>query len=558
MADDWSKGPADLLLEGGWVWTGVEGQGLPYADWTVAIRAGRILAVGATEEVAALSGPSTRVVRMEGRCILPGFVDAHVHFQAGGLDLGRVDLRSVRSREDWVRAVQRKVEGTPSGAWILGGGWDEHRWGGTLPDRGWLDEISEDHPVFLLRSDLHIGLANSRALALAGIDVGTPDPDLGSIDRDPESGIPTGILRERAMERVVACIPAPSPQERERAIVAAADYALSLGVTQVHDMGAFQNPAESWASLATLQRLHAARRLPMRVRAAVPITDRARLIEKVQEEGRGDARLGWGMVKGFVDGSLGAATAWFHQPYSDLPTSAGGPISDLDELRTEIQEAVQAGFQPLVHAIGDRAVDWLLEVYLEVLEDHPGEALRLRVEHAQHLSPSAVASASSPGVVLSVQPAHMADDGAWAEGRIGAERVPRAFAFGTLQRAGARLALGSDWTVAPLDPRCALDAAVTRRILADPKGRSFGAAEERLSMDIALRAHTWGGAYAGGMEGETGTLEVGKRADLAVLSGNPFRIEGTALVDEIRNDFTFVDGDLVWSREDGVGVREAR
>jgi len=260
-----------------------------------------------------------------------------------------------------------------------------------------------------------------------------------------------------------------------------------------------------------------------------------------------------------VDGSLGAGTAWFHEPYDHDPTSSGGPITDLEELRTGIFEAVETGLQPAVHAIGDRAVDWLLNVYAEVAEGRPKADLRLRVEHAQHMTPEGIRMASAPHVALSVQPAHLSEDGGWAESRIGARRIGGAFAFGTLHRAGARLALGSDWTVAPLDPRCALAAAVARQVHgaptpgALPGARTFGSPDERLSLSEAMRAHTMGGAWAGGMETETGTIEVGKRGDLVVLSRSPFQLSPQELLTELHAEMTFVDGALVWTREDPSG-----
>lgn len=556
MPDSLPSGAAERILSGARIWTGRPEDGSPKEGWAVAVGGGRILAVGPEEEVGNLRGPGTAVVDLDGRFLMAGFVDAHVHLQAGGLDLFRVDLRGVDSTEEFVRRVGDRARAMPEGAWILGGGWDEHLWGGELPHRSWLDRAAPLHPVLLLRTDLHLGLANSLALEWAGIHGDTPDPDLGQIDREmarERSGRPTGILRERALELIARRIPAPSEADREGALRAAVRHALSRGITQVHDMGALQTPEESWASLATLRRLHAAGVLPLRVRAAVPIEERARLAELVAREGTGSARLQWGMVKGFVDGSLGAGTAWFHDPYQDDSSSCGGPITDLEALRHGIEESVEEGLQPAVHAIGDRAVDWLLQVYQEVARRRPGADLRLRVEHAQHVTQQGLRMSSSPEIVLSVQPAHMADDGAWAVGRIGEERLSGAFAFGSFHRVGARLALGSDWTVAPLDPRFGLAAATSRRIHGDPARGTLGDPDERLSLADALRAHTLGGAYAGGLDQETGTVERGKRADLVILSRDPFGVEPVALTSEVSAEMTFVDGALVWQSDDPPG-----
>ncbi len=555
MADaspDLLSGPAHCILSGATVWTGSPGEAGPRPGWAVALRGERILAVGPADRVAALGGPATAHVDLSGRFLMPGFVDAHVHLQAGGLDLHRVDLRGVDSPEELVRRVGERARALPEGSWILGGGWDEHLWGGQLPHRRWLDSAAPAHPVFLLRTDLHVGVAGSRALELAGIGPETPDPPLGEVGRDPD-GSPDGLLRERALELLTPRIPPPTGAQRATALQAAAFHALSHGVTQVHDMGALQSAAESWASLEALRRLNREGRLPIRVRAAVPLGDGHRLRALVEEEGRGDARLGWGMVKGFVDGSLGAGTAWFHEPYSDSPGSCGGPITDLETLRAGILEAAELGLQPVVHAIGDRAVDWLLAVYAEVPRGNGRREFPLRVEHAQHVTPGALERVSDPRIVLSVQPAHLSDDGAWAEARIGPLRLPGAYAFGSLQRAGARLAFGSDWTVAPLDPRCALAAAVTRETRGDLPGGRFGREEECLSLEAALRAHTLGAAAAAGLEGETGSLEAGKRGDLVVLSRDPFGMPARELPTALRVEMTFVDGTLAWQCDDLPG-----
>jgi predicted amidohydrolase YtcJ len=552
VATEALQGPAHRLLTGATVWTGRPGDAGPRPGWGVALRGERILAVGPQDRLAALAGPATSHLDLGGRFLMPGFVDAHVHLQAGGLDLHRVDLRGVASPEEMVRRVAERARALPEGSWILGGGWDEHLWGGPLPHRSWFDAVAPTHPVFLLRTDLHVGVAGSRALELAGIGPGTLDPPMGSLGRDPD-GTPDGLLRERALELLAARIPAPTPADREAALQAAALHALSRGVTQVHDMGALQSPEESWASLEALRRLHGEGRLPIRVRAAVPIPDRHRLHALVEEEGRGDARLGWGMVKGFVDGSLGAGTAWFHEPYTDAPGSCGGPITDPESLGAAILESAALGLQPVVHAIGDRAVDWLLSIYGQVPRGTVGPHLPLRVEHAQHVTPWALERVADPRIVLSVQPAHLSDDGPWAEARIGPRRLAGAYAFGSLLRAGARLAFGSDWTVAPLDPRFALAAAVTRGIRGAPPGSRFGRAEDCLSLEVALRAHTLGAAAAAGMEEETGTLEPGKRGDLVVLSRDPFEVSAQEIPAALRVEMTFVDGALAWQCDDFPG-----
>jgi predicted amidohydrolase YtcJ len=543
--------PPDRILVGAHVWTGVSPGLTPLEDTAVALRDDRIAAVGPTERVLRSRGPRTVVVELEGGCLVPGFVDAHVHLQAGGLDLFRVDLRGVTTREGFELRVGERARSLPPGSWILGGGWDHHRWGGALPHRSWLDRVAPHHPVFLLRTDLHVGVVNSLALKLAGLGAETPDPPLGRLERDPDTGELTGVIRESGLHLVSQVVPPPGPGERETALRAAARHALRHGVTQVHDMGALQSSEESWASLFALRELHARGELPLRVSAAVPLEDRHRLAQWVAEEGGGDDRLRWGSVKAFVDGSLGADTAWFLEDYHHRPGHRGGPIADLESLATGLAEATGLGLQPIVHAIGDAATAWLVAEYRELCRRYAGRDLRLRMEHAQHLAPTTLKALGHPGILASMQPAHLVDDGAWAEARIGAKRVEGAFAFASLLRRGVRPAFGSDWTVAPLDPLGALHAAVTRQVPGPDGLPTSWNPRERISVGQALRAHTLDASRAAFLEGETGSLEPGKRADLVLLSASPFDLPLEAWSTELEVRATLVDGGLAWQSDDG-------
>lgn len=564
--------PARILTDAR-VWTGAPGsppRALP--GRAIAIRGGRILAEGPASDILQLRGPGTVVEPLEGRTVLPGFVDAHVHLLSGGLEFFRLQLRGVRSPADLTARVAGRSRATPGSGWILGGGWDHHVWGGTLPTREWLDRAAPERPVFLLRVDLHMGLANSEALRRAGIDARTPDPARGTIDRDPATGEPTGILREEALELMARVVPPPTESQREAGLMAAARHALSLGVTQVHDMGALQSPDESWASLDALRRLRGRGQLPIRVQAAVPLETRHRMAELVASEGTGDLRLAWGSVKGFVDGSLGAGTAWLNADYEDTPGHAGGPATDPEALEAHLLEAAGLGLRPVVHAIGDRATDWLLDVFEQV-----DPALRPRIEHAQHMTPEGIGRAGRLGTVVSMQPAHLLDDGQWVHRRLGLERPRWAFPFRSLAAAGAHLAFGSDWTVVPMDPRLALAAAV-HRIPGQPHrdgasgGRSPGTSAsgtasgappgdhashgtpwnpaERIGLHQALVAHTRGGAYAARWEDQVGTIEPGMAADLVVLDRDPFEVDPVRLPVDPRVHLTFVDGTLAWRSDE--------
>lgn len=549
-----SSAPADRILTDLRIWTGVRGPdgALPRqttAGHALAIRDGRILAEGPASRILELRGPHTAIQPLGGRTVLPGFVDAHVHLLSGGLELHRVQLRGTRSPDDLAQRIRSRARQTPGDGWILGGGWDHHAWGGTLPTREVLDRAVPHRPVFLLRVDLHMGAANSAALARAGIDAHTPDPPGGTIDRDPVTGEPTGILREEALIPMAAAVPAPTDAERESALMAAARHALSRGVTQVHDMGALQSAEESWASLEALRRLRLGGRLPLRVRAAVPLETRHRLADLVRQEGRGDLRLGWGAVKGFVDGSLGAGTAWMLEDYADEPGNRGAPSTDPETLARALLEAAELGLQPVVHAIGDRATGWLMDAFAPM-----DPASRPRMEHAQHLTPESIAMAGQRRAILSVQPAHLLDDGQWVERRLGPQRPRWAYPFRSLLDAGAVLAFGSDWTVAPMDPRVALAAAV-HRIPGDPPSGEAGVGAawspgERIHLSEALSAHTLGGAVAAGLDTHTGTLEAGKAADLAILDADPFEVDPVRLPTEVQVHLAFVDGAPVWQSPD--------
>jgi predicted amidohydrolase YtcJ len=492
-------------------------------------------------DVAAFVGSGTRVVELNGRSVTPGFIDAHTHFLDGGFKLASVDLRDAATPEEFARRIAAFAATVPPGTWITGGDWDHELWGGELPRKEWVDSVTPDHPVFVNRLDGHMSLANSAALRAAGIDQGgrTADPPGGTIVRDPRTGEAAGVFKDEAMALVGRVIPDPTEADLDRALQAAAQHALERGVTQVHDMA-------TWASLETYQRAYARGELPLRVYSVVPLATWERLRDYVAEHGRGDDYLWWGGLKGFVDGSLGSTTAWFYEPYSDAPSTSGFMVTDSVELRTEIESADAAGLQVIVHAIGDRANDWLLDVYREAAARNGPRDRRFRIEHAQHLTPGAIGRFAEQGVIASMQPYHAADDGRWAEKRIGPERIKTTYAFRSLLDAGATLAFGSDWTVAPIDPILGIDAAVTRRTIdgANPDGWM---PQQRITLEETLRAYTVGGATAGFKEDRLGMLKPGMLADLVVLSDDLFSLDPKRLVD-VRVEMTVVGGRVAYER----------
>lgn len=529
---------ADLVFTGGSVWTGVPGEAMAEA---LSVQDGAIQAVGTDEEIQALVGPATRVVELDGKMVLPGFIDSHTHFIPGGFQLSSVDLRDAATPEEFSRRIGAFAETLPPGSWITGGDWDHEMWGGDLPVREWIDSLTPDHPVMVSRLDGHMALANSLALELGGVTAATAVPAGGEMVLDPVTGEPTGILKDEAMGLVGRAIPANTEEELDRALDAAVAHALSLGVTQTHHMG-------TWSDLETFRRARADGRLKMRVYSVVPISSWERLRDFVAENGRGDDRLWWGGLKGFVDGSLGSTTAWFYEPYTDDPTTSGLLTTDTASLREWAMAGDEAGLQLVIHAIGDRANDWLLDVYQEAEAAHGPRDRRPRIEHAQHLSPEAFSRFRELGVIPAMQPYHAIDDGRWAEKRIGPERIKTTYAFRSLLDAGVPVAFGSDWTVAPMDVRLGIYAALTRRTTdgANPGG---WVPEEKITLEEALTSYTSAGARAGFSEAMTGTLEQGKYADLVVLSQDLFGVNSVE-IPEVRVEMTVVEGEIVFRREE--------
>lgn len=533
------SGPADLIASGGRIWTGSGAVG--EEPTALAVRGGRLIALGDDSAIREFVGSRTERIELEGRRVVPGFMDNHTHFVSGGFELAGVQLRDARDPDEFADRIGRFARVHP-GEWITGGAWDHERWGGTLPRRDWIDDRTPETPVLVTRMDAHMALANTRALALAGIGPGTPDPPGGTVVRDPD-GEPTGILKDMALELVARVIPPPSHEAVDRALAAAACHAVEHGITHITDMGGGEG---SWTGLAAYRRAADAGQLPLRAYVAVPIATWERMVAYVQREGTGDDRVRWGLVKGFVDGSLGSTTAWFHAPYADAPETTGLTITDPAELATAIRAADAAGLRLAVHAIGDRANDWLLDAFAGARTANGPADRRFRIEHAQHLTADAIRRFGADGVIASMQPAHAIDDGRWAERRLGAERGSTAYPIRSLLRAGAVVTFGSDWTVAPLDPLLGVYAAVTRRTPDGAHPDGWGP-EEKISVTEALTCYTRHNAYANVREHDLGTLAPGRCADLAVLSRDVLHLDPTEIADA-RVDLTVVDGRVVFRR----------
>ncbi|HZI14988.1 MAG TPA: amidohydrolase [Myxococcus sp.] len=526
---------ATLAVINARVWTGDARR--PWAE-AVAAKGERLIAVGSNEEVSRVSGAGTRVIDAKGQLLVPGFNDAHIHFIDGGFRLSSVQLRDAKTPAEFAERIRAFAATVPKGTWITGGDWDHEQWGGELPKRDWIDALTPEHPVWVSRLDGHMGLANSAALKAAGVTAATPEVEGGAIVRGP-GGEPSGVLKDNAMALIDRVVPTPPPELSDRALDAAMRYVAEQGVTSVQHMG-------TWAELEVLQRAHAAGRLRTRVYAAVPLDSWERLRDTVGQRGRGDTWLRIGALKGYVDGSLGSHTAAFLKPFTDTPEDRGFFVTPEEDLYRWTSGADKAGLHVCVHAIGDRAIRTQLGVFERVAKENGPRDRRFRIEHAQHIAPSDVPRFASLGVIASMQPYHAIDDGRWADKVVGPERAKTTYAFRALLDAGARLALGSDWFVAPPTPLEGLYAAVTRRTL-DDKNPQGWVPEQRIGVEEALRAYTLGGAYASFEEAEKGTLEAGKLADFVLIDRDLTRIPPESLRDA-KVVLTAVGGQVVFER----------
>ncbi|REK19472.1 MAG: amidohydrolase [Planctomycetota bacterium] len=529
---------ADLIVTGAQVWTGDEAQ--PAAE-AVAVWGERVVAVGSNKDVRALRGPKTKIIDAGGRRLVPGFNDSHVHFFNGGRQLESVDLRDAASAEEMARRIGDFARKLPAGEWVVGGNWDDQNFDDpTLPTRQHIDRQARDTPVFVARYDGHMGVANSLALKLAGVTAETPDPEGGRIGRDAD-GQPTGILRESAKHLVERVIPSTTKAQRERYLRAALAHAARCGVTSVQTMSC------SYENLATLVEVAQAGALTTRVYAAPLETtwrDQAKLGIR-RAFGSHDLRIG--ALKGFADGSLGSRTAYFFQPYTDEPGNRGLLTDEMlpkaDMLR-RMTGADAAGLQLCIHAIGDRGISEVLDLFARVEAANGPRDRRFRIEHSQHVAPKDFSRYRALGVIASVQPYHAIDDGRWAEQRIGPERAKTTYAFRTFLDADVRLALGTDWPVAPLAPMLTIYAAATRATL-DGRRNEGWVPEQKITVEEAVRAYTLGSAYAEFQEAEKGTIEVGKLADMVLLSEDIFAIDPRDIRD-VHVEMTIVGGKVVW------------
>ncbi|HWX94244.1 MAG TPA: amidohydrolase family protein [Terriglobales bacterium] len=522
--DQPAKPKADVIFVHGNVYTGVamaSGFKAIQRAEAVAVRGDRIEAVGNTAEILKLNGPETKVIELGGKFLMPGFNDAHAHLAHGGFERLNVNLTGVKSLDEFRARIRAKAESAAPGEWIEGRGWDESLWPvRVLPTRWDVDEVAAGHPVFLQRVDGHLAVASTKALQLASITIASRDPKGGKIDRDA-NGQPNGVLRDSALTAMMNVIPKPTHQQRRQALESALADAARWGVTSIQDNS-------SWEDFQVFVEIEKEGKLTARVYEWLPFDESVGQLDAMRNSHpQSDKMLRTGMLKGFMDGSLGSHTAALMEPYADDPGNSGLAQYDPAKLNEMAKDRVLAGFQLGFHAIGDKGVQMALDAFAEaekaakekkIKAANGGEDFRLRVEHAQVTSPLQVVKFRDLKVIASMQPSHLLTDMKWAEARLGTKRAEHSYAWAEFLQRGVTLAFGTDYPVEPISPFRGLYAATTRK---SESGKDEYYPEQKISMDQAIAAYTTGSAFAEFAEKEKGLMVPGMLADFVVLDRDP-------------------------------------
>ena len=530
--------PATLLLVNGIVYTGDAARSRAEA---VAIRGEKIIAVGSASQVQALRGPQTRVVDLQGRFVMPGFNDAHIHLANGGQAKLVVDFEGAKSLAEFQQRIRARLGEYKPGEWITGRGWDHTLWPEQrFPTRQDVDAVSNNHPMLFSRVDGHVSVANSLALKLAGISKETQDPPGGSIERDA-SGQPTGMLKENAVQLVGRRQPPLSSTRRRRGIELALAEIARFGVTSLQDNS-------SWADFLIYEQLKKEGQLTARITEWLPFQESLTRLKQMRAHGgTGDPWLKTGALKAVLDGSLGSRTAAMLEPYSDDPSTRGILRIEERQLTPLAIARDAAGFQLAFHAIGDGANRVALNAFQAALEANGPRDRRDRIEHAQVVAPEEFPRFAQLHVIASMQPSHESSDMRWAQARVGPERAKGAYAWNRFAKQGVRLAFGTDYPVEPVNPLRGLYACVTREL---PEGGPPGGwqPQEKISLDDCIRAYTVGSAYAEFEEGKKGQIAAGQLADIIVLSADITKVPPAQLLHtEVLQ--TYVGGRLVYEKK---------
>jgi len=499
----------------------------------VAVRNSKILKVGANNEITEFIGENTKVIRLKGKTVLPGFIDTHIHVADFGRFLLWMDLSEARSTEEMRRQLGERLQETPKGKWVVGRGWNENRFAEKrLPTRFDLDAVAPNNPVLFYHQNGQVAVANSKALELSGIDKQMAAPPGGAIDRNAGTGEATGILRETATDLVWKLVPEPTDEEIADAASLGVERIVEAGLTSVHWI------ATSKVDLTVLQKLLASGGLPLRIYMIVPVN---LLDHLTSQQGRSSYEVGTvriGGVEVYADGFLSSKTAALLEPYSDDQTQAP-MLCTREDIAALTVKALEGEFQPVIHAMGDKAIDAALAAIKQAAAHATAKGIRTRIDEAAVMSQTLVKRVKQQAVVVSVQPCVMASEFSVysAMARLGPERARWLYPLKTLFREGVRVCGGSDCPMEPLNPLLGIQAAVSRQFFH----------EEELTVDEALRMYTVNAAYASCEEKLKGSIEEGKLADLTVLSKDPHEVPRDE-ISGIAVEMTLTAGKIVYSR----------
>ncbi len=529
---------ADVVLTNGNIYTVDVRLGRVEA---IAITRGKIAAVGTAEEMQHWVGPETKVIDLEGKFVMPGFNDAHTHLANAGQGSLSVNVEGTRSIAEFQQRIRARLSEFEPGTWVVGRGWDHSLWEeNRMPTKADLDAVSTSHPMFFTRVDGHSAVANSLALEQAGITRSSEQLEGGEIVRDAD-GEPTGWLKENATGLVSRLIPAPTSEQRQRGLLLALAEAARYGVTSVQDNS-------SWEDFLALRELKQEGKLTLRVTEWLPFDAPLNRLEEMRKEGGAtDPWLRTGALKGVTDGSGGSLSAAMLEPFANAPDNRGILLYDPEQLKKMVVDRDAAGFQIALHAIGDRANRVALDAFEAALKINKRRNARHKIEHAQFVHRDDFARFKELDVIASMQPCHLLADMRWAPTILGPEREYEGYAIGTMRKAGARLAFGTDYPVEHINPLRGLYAAVTREFEdGGPEGGWLP--EEKVSLEEAIHAYTLGSAFAEFEERRKGTLSPGKFADLIVLSQDITNVSPSEL---LRTDvlLTMVGGKIVYRKE---------
>ncbi|HXD34476.1 MAG TPA: amidohydrolase [Pyrinomonadaceae bacterium] len=534
---------ADLVLQNGNIYTVNDKQ--PHAE-AIAIKGDRIVFVGSNAAAQKFVGQGTRVIDLHGNTVVPGLTDAHCHLIGIGQREMTLNLEGITNLQDFLAKVKARVDQANPGEWVTGRGWIETFWQPPVfPTKEDLDRIAPNNPVYLVRADGHGAVANSAALKIGGVTKDTRDPFGGQVIRNPTTGEPAGMLLDNAQAFVSRHIPARAEGNTEQAVILGVKRSIELGWTEVQDAGG------SFGDVEVFKKLYADGKIKLRIYKAVygPGPEAQRLFKDGPIIGAFDHRLNVRTIKVVSDGALGSRGAALLEPYSDAKDSSGFLRVKEEDLQPMLQEALKKGIQVETHAIGDRANRFILDQYEKAFKAVPKEARasrdeRWRDEHSQIINPADLPRFAKLGIIPSMQPSHAIGDLHFVPSRIGIERTKGAYAWQSLIKSGAKIPGGSDAPVERGEPMIEFYAAVARKDIRGFSGEGWHP-EEAVTREQALKMFTIWGAYAAFEEALRGTIEVGKLADLTILSADIMKIPEPEIL-KTRNMMTVINGEVVY------------